>query len=138
MDNFHVAIVTASFHCHQMALMVQIAQRALADWKLSLHSVVDVPGAYEIPLAAKRLLQQENIAGIIVLGLIEQGETAHGLTMGQSVSHALIQLQLEFMKPMGLGIIGPNARPDQFKTRFEDYAKSAVAALALMLGQTKR
>lgn len=118
--------------------MLQIGQSALAHWDLLLHSVVEVPGVYEIPLAAKHLLQQKHVAGIVVLGVIELGETAHGLIMGQSVSNALIQLQLEFMKPMGLGIIGPNARPDQFKERIEEYAKSAVAALALMLGQTRR
>jgi 6,7-dimethyl-8-ribityllumazine synthase len=46
---------------------------------------------------------------------------------------AVIQLQLEFMKPIGLGILGPDIVPDQIPSRILPYARAAVEATAKML-----
>lgn len=91
-----------------------------------------VPGSIEVPLALKRLLMQEEIDGVAVLGIIERGQTKHGLVMGHAVTNAIIQLQLEFMKPVGLGILGPEILPDQIEPRLEPYARKAVEAVQSM------
>ena len=69
----------------------------------------------------------------MVLGIIERGETKHGLVMGQAVISALIQLQLEKMKPIGIGILGPEILPNQIESRLLTYAKKAVEAVKVML-----
>ena len=51
-----------------------------------------------------------------------------GEVMGQVVHRALLELQLQVKKPMGLGIIGPGATPEQAEVRKLAYAKAAVAA----------
>ncbi len=53
--------------------------------------------------------------------------------MGQTVTDAIIRLQLEFMKPIGLGILGPEILPEQIPPRLDGYAKAAVSAVAKML-----
>jgi 6,7-dimethyl-8-ribityllumazine synthase len=128
-----VAIVVGSFHKVETEQMLAAAVAALAERGLDLKAVVRVPGAYEKPLAAKRLLLRDDIAGLVVLGIIERGETAHGRVMGQTVSDALIGLQLEFMKPIGIGIIGPEVHPSQIPARLHSHAVAAVAALEVML-----
>ena len=40
-----------------------------------------------------------------MLGIIERGETDHGLVMGQSVTKSVIELQIKHNKPIGLGIM---------------------------------
>ncbi len=134
MDRPKVALVAGSFHVREMAVMLAAAERACADQGFNLAAVSRVPGSYEKPLAVRRLLLRDDIAAAVVIGIIERGETAHGRIMGQAVADALIRLQLEFMKPIGIGIIGPEADPDQFEARLEPYATAAVAAVAVMLG----
>lgn len=133
MRDFRVAIVVGSFHAAETERMLSTAIKTVQDIGLRLHSVAKVPGAYEKPLAVKRLLLRDDVDGIVVLGIIEKGETAHGRVMGHTVSDALIRLQLEFMKPIGIGIIGPEAEPSQFAPRLEKHARAAVEAMASML-----
>jgi 6,7-dimethyl-8-ribityllumazine synthase len=89
----------------------------------------------EKPLALKRLLLRDDIAGAVVLGIIERGETDHGLVMGQSVVKAIIDLQLAFMKPVGVGILGPGIHPSQIPPRVEPYARAAFDAMRAMMDQ---
>ena len=67
------------------------------------------------------------------LGIIEAGETQHGLAMGQGVISAIIELQLSSGKPVGLGIIGPGAKPQHIEPRLEPHARAAIRAVADML-----
>jgi 6,7-dimethyl-8-ribityllumazine synthase len=113
--------------------MLVSAQRTAIDNGIKIVAEIWVPGSYEVPLVVKRLLQDSRINGAVVLGIIERGETHHGLTMGQTVSDALIRLQLEFMKPIGIGILGPDILPSQISARLESYAATAVHAVNTML-----
>jgi 6,7-dimethyl-8-ribityllumazine synthase len=81
----------------------------------------------------KRLLQQEQVDGALALGIIEKGETKHGLVMGYAVINAIIQLQLELMKPIGVGILGPEIQASQIPARLKPYTREAVIALKEML-----
>jgi len=89
----------------------------------------------EAPLAVKRLLQRDDIHGIVVLGIIERGETDHGVVMGHAVTKALIDLQLSFMKPIGMGILGPGIFASQITPRLRSYARAATLAVCQMLRQ---
>lgn len=133
MKEFRIAIVMGSFHKKEMEVMLSTAVKTAEDNRLRVLEVVRVPGAYENPLAVKRLLLRDEVDGVVVLGIIERGETGHGRVMGQSVSDALIRLQLDFMKPIGVGIIGPEVDPSQFAPRLEKHASAAVEAVGVML-----
>jgi len=80
--------------------------------------------------ALKRLLRDTRVDGAVVLGIIESGETKHGFVMAQAVINAIIDLQLEFMKPVGVGIIGPEILPSQIPSRVRPFARRAVQAVA--------
>ena len=68
--------------------------------------VVRVPGAYEIPIAAKRLARASRLASrsplsaIICLGVILRGETVHAAHIGEAVSRALMEIQLAHEIPV--------------------------------------
>jgi len=113
--------------------MVTAARRATENLDLRIVTEVWVPGSYEKPLAVKRLLLRDDIYGVVVLGIIERGKTAHRLVMGQAVATALLRLQLELMKPIGFGIIGPEINPTQIPPRLESHARGAVEAVHQML-----
>ncbi|MBI4713643.1 6,7-dimethyl-8-ribityllumazine synthase [Candidatus Uhrbacteria bacterium] len=128
-----IAIVLGSFHKKEAEQMLIAARDEATKNDLQIIEEVWVPGSIEKPLALKRLLMRDDIDGAVALGIIERGETKHGLVMGHVVYYAIIKLQLEFMKPIGLGILGPEILPEQIPPRLEGYARAAVVATAKML-----
>lgn len=128
-----IAIVMGSFHKKEVTEMLEEARQTASELEAEIVEEVWVPGAIEKPLALKRLLMRDDIDGALTLGIIERGSTKHGFVMGQSVTSAIIQLQLELMKPIGLGILGPEILPDQVESRLRPYARAAVEATVKML-----
>jgi len=128
-----IGIVCGEFHRKEVEQMLTFATECALEDGLEVVEVVWVPGSMESPLAATRLLELEDIDGVACLGIIEKGETQHGLAMGQAVIKSLIEAQLAFDKPVGLGIIGPGAEPQHIEPRLEPHAKAAVKAITRML-----
>lgn len=128
-----IAILLSSFHKKQMEQMLKHAKKQSTRYNFLIGKEIWVPGAMEFPFALQKIFAQTLYKGVVVLGLIEKGETAHGLVMAQSVTTALINLQLKFHKPLGIGILGPEIQPKQIDARLEPYAKSAIDALYQML-----
>jgi 6,7-dimethyl-8-ribityllumazine synthase len=128
-----IAIVCGSFHKTEIERMLVFARQQADEEGLEVVEVVWVPGAMEVPLALDRLLSGDDIDGAACLGIIERGQTQHGLVMGQVVTKAIIELQLVHDKPIGLGIIGPGAEPEHIGPRLEPHARAAVSAISSML-----
>jgi len=129
----NLGIVCGAFHREEVERMLEFARDEADSKNWEVSEVVWVPGSMEAPLALDRLLQYEAIQGAVVLGIIERGETDHGLVMGQSVTRAIIELQIKHNKPIGLGIIGPGAEPEHVGPRLEPHARAAVGAVAAMV-----
>lgn len=73
-------------------------------------TVVHVPGTWEIPVAAKALLETGSISGIIALGCILQGQTTHAQLLSGDVGSALMRLQTEYGVPISWGILTPDTQ----------------------------
>ena len=129
----NIAIVCGSFHKSEIEKMLEWARDEAKNLALDIADVVWVPGAMEIPLAVDRLLADDEIEGVACLGIIEKGQTQHGLAMGQAVIKTILELQLVHEKPVGLGIIGPGAEPEHIAPRLEPHARAAVSAIFSML-----
>ena len=129
----NIGLVCGSFHKKEVEEMIQYAQDEARKYQLDIIEIVWVPGSMEAPLATARLLEQDDIAGVACLGIIEKGETSHGLAMGQAVIKSLVDLQLGYDKPVGLGIIGPGAEVHHIPPRLEPHARSAISAINAMI-----
>ena len=66
--------------------------------------LVNVPGAVEIPLAVKALLE-EGCDGVVAIGAVIRGDTSHFDYVCNAVERGCSELQLSFMKPVGFGVI---------------------------------
>ncbi|HSE15774.1 MAG TPA: 6,7-dimethyl-8-ribityllumazine synthase [Pyrinomonadaceae bacterium] len=128
-----ITIIAAEFNKVLMKQMIWAAKQEIKDVGAKLVRVVRTPGCYEVPLCAELQLATE-IDALVVLGYIERGETLHGEVMGHVVHEALVQLQIKYRKPIGLGIIGPGATIEQAEERKLSYARAAVRA-ALVTGK---
>ncbi|MDE0557606.1 MAG: 6,7-dimethyl-8-ribityllumazine synthase [Candidatus Poseidoniaceae archaeon] len=128
-----ISIICGSYHKEDISRMLEFAQQEAELLGLEIAEVVWVPGSMEIPLALERQLRRDEIDAAACLGIIEKGQTKHGLAMGQAVTKAIVDLQLKHDKPIGLGIIGPGAKPEHIEPRIEPHARAAVAAIYSML-----
>ncbi len=128
-----IGIVCGSYHKSEVERMLEWSSDEAVKLNLIVEDVLWVPGAMEVPLALDRLLIRDDIEGAACLGIIEKGQTQHGLAMGQAVIKSIIELQLVHEKPVGLGIIGPGAEPAHIEPRLEPHARASIAAVASML-----
>jgi 6,7-dimethyl-8-ribityllumazine synthase len=128
-----VAFLVAEFHRSLSEAMLAFADDEAKALKLRVVRTVRVPGAYETPLVAKKLLAQRDVDALVVLGFIERGETLHGEVMGHVVHRALLEASLAANKPVGLGLIGPGATKKQAEARKKSSARAAVRAVVASL-----
>jgi 6,7-dimethyl-8-ribityllumazine synthase len=68
-------------------------------------SVVWVPGAYEMPVAVKKLAQGGKFSALVALGAVIQGATAHAGLINTQLTRALTQISLEFDVPVIDGVV---------------------------------
>jgi 6,7-dimethyl-8-ribityllumazine synthase len=129
----NIALILGSFHKKEVEEMLNEARKTAGEIGLNIIEEVWVPGSYEKPLALKKILTREDVDGAVVLGIIERGETKHGLVMAQVVMDKIVELELEHMKPVGIGILGPEILSDQISVRLRPYARDAIRAVKAML-----
>ncbi len=84
-------------------------------------------GVFDMPLAIKKLCQREDIDAVVTIGSVIEGETDHDQVVMQHAARKIMDLSLEFNKPVTLGIPGPGMTRMAAHERV-DYAKRAVEA----------
>ncbi|EHQ35113.1 MULTISPECIES: 6,7-dimethyl-8-ribityllumazine synthase [Methanoplanus] len=95
-----------------------------------------VPGAYDMPLAIKKLLKDDNIDAVVTIGCVIEGATSHDEIVVQHAARKIIDLSLEYDKPVALGISGPGMTRLEATQRI-DYAKRAVESAIKLVQRLK-
>lgn len=132
-----VTIITASWHQEICSALVAGAKRALEAAKIEDVEVIEVPGSFELPLAAKYAFDAGADAAI-VLGVVLRGETPHFDYVCQGVTNGVMQLSLTSGKPIGFGVLTVDtieqarARSGIPGSKEDKGFDSAVAALELL------
>ena len=67
--------------------------------------LVRVPGAYEIPVTAKRLAASKKFDAVVGLGAVVQGATAHAALINETTSRAFTEIALETGVPVVDGVV---------------------------------
>jgi len=65
----------------------------------------NVPGSFELPLAAQWMAEKKEIDAVICLGCIIQGETAHFDYICQAVAYGVMKVNLKSNKPVAFGVL---------------------------------
>jgi len=122
----NIALVVSDFNREITAKMEKNAEKTANKLNTKIAKKIHVPGAFEIPFAAKKLFKDKKINAVIVLGAVIQGETDHDIIIVSSISKKLLDLSLQYDKPLGFGIIGPRVSQQQAQKRAVVYAERAV------------
>jgi len=67
--------------------------------------VVKVPGAYELPIAAKKLALSGKVDAVVALGAVVQGATTHASLINETTARAFSQISLETLVPVVDGVV---------------------------------
>ncbi len=128
----NIGIVASEFNYDIAFAMVELAKEQAAFLGAEVTYMVKVPGAFDMPLAVKKLLEKKDVDGIVTLGAVIEGETGHDDVIIQHAARKIADLALEYEKPVSLGISGPALSRLQAHERIE-YAKRAVESVVKMV-----
>jgi 6,7-dimethyl-8-ribityllumazine synthase len=105
-NGLRIGVVTARFNSEVTYKLEEGAIRQLREMGVPQDDMicVRVPGAFEVPLAAKALLDN-GCDGVVALGAVIRGETSHYDYVCTSVERGCTELQLRSGKPVGFGIL---------------------------------
>lgn len=67
-----------------------------------------VPGSFELPVAAKLLIENTDVDGVICLGCVIQGETRHFEFISNAVANGITKVSIETNKPVIFGVLTPD------------------------------
>lgn len=106
-EPFPIAIVVSKFNHGITDELQQGAYKRLIECGFTAQdiTVVEVPGAVEIPLIAKQLAKKNVYRAIIALGAVIRGETTHYDYVCQIVSDGCLRVSLEFDVTVVFGIL---------------------------------
>jgi 6,7-dimethyl-8-ribityllumazine synthase len=101
------AIVVARFNGAITGALFQGAVDALVEAGARPEHIraVSVPGAVEIPLAARELAETSHYAGIVALGCVIRGETSHFDYVCGATTDGVLRVQLDHGVPVGFGLV---------------------------------
>jgi len=101
------AIVRATFYEELAERLTAGALRGLEEDGVhrGVVDVYDVPGAFELGLAAKACAQTERFAAIVCLGVVIRGETDHYDWVCDQAARGIQQAQLETGVPCAFGVL---------------------------------
>lgn len=106
-----IAVVVAQFHAFVTSRLrdgavAQLREAGLGDAEIT---VVEVPGAFEVPQMARRLAATGQYAGVVCLGCLIRGATPHFDYIASAVAHGITSAALESGVPMSFGVLTTNS-----------------------------
>ena len=131
-----IGIVVSEFNYDITMMMLERAKAHAEFLEVEVRKIVNVPGTFDMPLAVKKLLEREDIDGVVTLGAVIEGETDHDEVVISHASRKIADLSLQYDKPVSLGITGPGMSRLQAEERIER-AKAAVESVVKMYKRLK-
>lgn len=131
MKTMKVGVVTARFNAEITDKLEDGALDLLEEVGVEIYAV-KVPGAIEIPLAVKMLLDH-GCEGVVALGAVIRGDTSHYDVVCNSVERGITQLMLEYKKPIGFGVITTENEEQAFARAGGEHGNKGTEAAQVTL-----
>lgn len=107
LSNKKFAIVVAEWNEDITEPLFEGAYHALLELGVKKQNIIrkNVPGSFELPLAAQWEAEKKDIAAVICLGCVIQGDTPHFDYVCQGVSYGIMKVNLKTNKPVAFGVL---------------------------------
>lgn len=132
-----VAVVASRWHDAVMTGLVDGARRALDALGVADPTLVRVPGAFELALAAQALTADHD--AVVVLGVVVRGGTPHFEYVCRAATDGLNRVALDTGVPVGFGVLTVDDEQQALDraglpgSREDKGAEAAEAAVAMAL-----
>lgn len=133
--NLKIAIVRARFNEPITGGLLLGAETALKAFGVQAKNIkiFEVPGAFEIPIVCQQVAQKKKFNGIITIGAIIKGETAHFDFIAGETSRGIMKVMLDNNLPISFGVITTfNLKQAQKRAKNDEHNKGYEAAAALL------
>lgn len=135
-----VAIVAARYNEMLVRQMIDGAHDVLIDAGVKEEDIVlvRVPGAFELPAAAKRLAETGQLNAIVALGVVLRGETYHFEVVAQATAQGMQHVALGAKVGVGFGVLTVDtveqglARAGLKENKGEEAARTALEMARLL------
>jgi 6,7-dimethyl-8-ribityllumazine synthase len=131
-----IAIIAAQWHSEIVDILVLNAQSELQRLGVKKVDLYRVPGSFEIPVMAAHLV--DSYDGLITLGLVLRGGTAHFEYVCAGVTQGLTHLGVTKRRPIAFGVlmcdtlqqaIDRSGSPDSPENKGAECAQAVIATL---------
>jgi 6,7-dimethyl-8-ribityllumazine synthase len=136
-SGLRVAIVVSRYHQFVTDRLAAGARAALAAAGVADADVtlVQVPGAFEIPLAAQQIAERAGVEAVVCLGCLIRGETPHFDYIASAVAFGLTAAGQATRVPMAFGVLTTNSAEEALARAGDGPAnkgwEAAVAAVEM-------
>ena len=127
-----VGLVVAQFNSSVTTEMQAAAEEAAADRDVEIVDTLEVPGAYDSPLAADRLARREDVDAVAVIGAIVTGDTDHDRVIADAAAQGLTDVSLDRDTPVAFGVSGPGMSGAEARERADKGAEAVNAAVDMV------
>jgi 6,7-dimethyl-8-ribityllumazine synthase len=105
-----IAICSSTYHGALIDLMRASARRVLTAAGVAQADLLEVrvPGAFELPIVARRCALRPDVHAVLCFGLVLRGETDHDRYIAHAVAQGLVDVSLETDTPVLFGVLTPN------------------------------
>ena len=105
-----VAAVVSSYHAELCGAMERSARRTLEAAGLAAGDFlrIDAPGAFELPLLARRFARRDDVHAVLCFGLVLKGETTHDRYVAGAAADGCLAAALETDTPILFGVLTCN------------------------------
>ncbi len=132
MDEINLGIVVSEYNYDITIMMMERAREHAEFLGAKVKYVLKAPGAFDIPLLVRKLLEKDDVHAVVTLGAVIEGETEHDEIVMQNAARKIEDLSVEFGKPVTLGISGPGESRLQAEARIEKARDAVEAAVKLV------
>ena len=127
------AIVVARFY-EDLAERLERGARSVLDAQPEAEvEVFDVPGAFELPAAARYAAQSGGFRGVVCLGAVIRGETDHYLYVCEAAAQGIREVMLRTGVPCGFGVLTVDSHEQALARSGEGKRDSGAAAAEAVL-----
>jgi 6,7-dimethyl-8-ribityllumazine synthase len=137
-----IGIVVSEFNAVVSEKLFSDCSKTLMEYGVSEKNILrkSVPGSFELPLAARWMIEEKNCNAVICLGCVIRGETPHYRYICTAVAHGIMELNLCYGVPIIFGVLTTdNLRQakDRSGGRYGNKGREAGIAALKMLALKK-
>ena len=112
--HLRVALIVSTYHDFvttplREGAVTALKQAGVDDDRIT---VIPVPGAFEIPFAARQAAESGNFGAVVCLGCVIRGETPHFDYIASAVAHGVTTASQATGVPMSFGVLTTNSRDE--------------------------